>query len=102
MNMNIIYLPVLFPILFCSKCCIRGPKAPNKCGGSPLDSSNACKRPTSLSSLSLSALATVPLGLLVECTNVVHPTKCLNSLVYDCSTKLSTISDIILTISVHS
>lgn len=41
-------------MLLCNKCCIRGPNAPNKCGGKPLASNRACKRPTSESSLSLS------------------------------------------------
>lgn len=49
------YLQLLAPILRCNKCCIRGAKAPNKCGGKPLASNNACKRPTSESSLSESA-----------------------------------------------
>lgn len=49
------YLQLPAPILRCNKCCILGPKAPNKCGGKPLASNNACKRPTSLSSLSESA-----------------------------------------------
>lgn len=68
---------MLFPILFCNKCCIRGPRAPNKCGGKPRDSSNACRRPTSLSSLSLSAFAAdVPDGLLDEWTTVRVPAYC--------------------------
>lgn len=48
-----VYLQELTPILRFNKCCTLGPKAPNKWGGSPLDSRSACKRPTSLlSSLS--------------------------------------------------
>lgn len=48
-------LQLLAPILRCKRCCIRGPKAPNRCGGRPLASRSACRRPTSLSSLSESA-----------------------------------------------
>uniref|UniRef100_A0A182J0Z3 Uncharacterized protein n=1 Tax=Anopheles atroparvus TaxID=41427 RepID=A0A182J0Z3_ANOAO len=45
------------PIVRCSRWCIRGPSAPNRCGGRPRASSNACRRPTSLSSLSESGCA---------------------------------------------
>lgn len=48
-------LQLLAPILRCNKCCILGPKAPNRCGGRPRASNSACRRPTSLSSLSESA-----------------------------------------------
>lgn len=43
------------PMLLCKICCMRGPKAPKRCGGRPRASKRACNRPTSLSSLSESA-----------------------------------------------
>lgn len=57
--MNKLILVDAAPIDRLNKWCMRGAKAPNKCGGNPLDSNKACKRPTSPSS-SLSWLA-VPL-----------------------------------------
>lgn len=37
---------------------MRGPSAPNRCGGKPRASRRACRRPTSLSSLSESGWGT--------------------------------------------
>lgn len=46
-----------------SNVCMRGPRAPNKWGGKPRASRRAWRRPTSLSSLSLSAaLVAAPEG----------------------------------------
>lgn len=58
-NYNKFLLVDAAPIDRLNKWCILGAKAPNKCGGNPLDSNNACNRPTSPSS-SLSWLV-VPL-----------------------------------------
>lgn len=67
-NSNKFLLVDAAPIDRLNKWCIRGAKAPNKWGGNPLDSNNACKRPTSPSS-SLSWLV-VPLLHAVGPNNV--------------------------------
>lgn len=54
-----------------NKWCMRGAKAPNKWGGNPLDSNNACKRPTSPSS-SLSWLVVPLLQVVAPKTIWIH------------------------------